>query len=70
MLIFAVSGVILLLSFLDSFLLLLLSLALGQVLLLVALLLLFHGLLSGVSGLLEQPLLLLFSLLLGNLCHG
>ena len=69
-LVFAVSGVILLLAFLGSFLLLLLSLALGQVLFLVALLLLFHGLLPGVSGLLEQLLLLLLSLLLGRLYHG
>lgn len=69
-LVFAVSGVILLLAFLGSFLLLLLSLALGQVLFLVALLLLFHGLLPGVSGLLEQFLLLLLSLLLGRLHHG
>ena len=30
----------------------------------------FHGLLSGVSGLLEQLLLLLLSLLLGRLYHG
>ena len=69
-LIFAVRGVLLLLAFLGSFLLLLLSLALGQVLFLVSLLLFFHGLLSGVSGLLEQLLLLLLSLLLGRLYHG